>query len=92
MIAAGEFKAKCLALMDEVQMKRTPLTITKNGKPVACLVPAPIEGRDPIFGFYEGKGKIVGDIMAPLYTDEEWEEFFENEAAKYKAPAQEPVK
>jgi prevent-host-death family protein len=92
MIAAGEFKAKCLALMDEVQMKRTPLTITKNGKPVACLVPAPIEGEDPIFGFYEGKGKIVGDIMAPLYTDEEWEEFFENEAAKYKVSAQEPVK
>ena len=90
-IAAGEFKAKCLALMDEVQIKRSPITITKNGKPVACLVPAPLEGSDPIFGFYEGKGKIIGDITAPLYSDEEWEEFFENEAAKYHAPAKEPV-
>ncbi len=91
-IAAGEFKAKCLALMDEVQMKRTPLTITKNGKPVACLVPAPFEGEDPIFGFYAGKAKIVGDITAPLYTDEEWEEFFEAKAAKYDLPAKELVK
>jgi hypothetical protein len=55
------------------------------------LVPAPLEGSDPIFGFYEGKGKIIGDITAPLYRDEEWEEFFENEAAKYHAPAKEPV-
>lgn len=85
-IPAGEFKAKCLALMDEVQMKRTPITITKNGKPVACLVPAPFEGKDPIFGFFAGRAKIVGDITAPLYTDAEWEEFFEAEAAKYDVP------
>jgi prevent-host-death family protein len=91
-IAAGEFKAKCLALMDEVQMKRSSITITKNGKPVACLVPAPLEGRDPIFGFFAGRGKIVGDITAPLYTDQEWEEFFENEAAKYNVPAKELVR
>jgi prevent-host-death family protein len=90
-IPAGEFKAKCLALMDEVQMKRTPITITKNGKPVARLVPEPFEGKDPIFGFYAGKGRIVGDITAPLYTDEEWEEFFENEAAKYEVPVKERV-
>ncbi len=90
-MAAGEFKAKCLAVMDEVQAKRTTVTITKNGKPVACLVPAPFEGKDPIFGFYANKGKIVGDITEPLYTDAEWEEFFEAEAAKYDVPAKELV-
>jgi prevent-host-death family protein len=91
-IPAGEFKAKCLALMDEVQMKRTPITITKNGKPVASLVPAPFEGEDPIFGFFAGRAKIVGDITAPLYADKEWEEFFEAEAAKYDVPAKEFVR
>jgi prevent-host-death family protein len=39
-IAAGEFKAKCLQLMDEVQQEGIELVITKRGKPVAKLVPA----------------------------------------------------
>jgi prevent-host-death family protein len=80
---AGEFKAKCLAVMDEVQNRRTPVTITKNGKPVARMVPI-VEEEDPIFGFLRDKVKIVGDITEPLYTDAEYEEFFEQEAAKYE--------
>lgn len=83
-MAASEFKAKCLAVMDEVRDKRTPVTITKNGKPVVQMVPIIDEGQpDPIFGFLRGKATIVGDITAPLFTDEEYEEFFEQEAAKY---------
>ncbi len=39
-MAAGEFKAKCLQVMDEVRSTRTPVVITKRGKPVAKLVPA----------------------------------------------------
>jgi prevent-host-death family protein len=83
MMAAGEFKAKCLAVMDEVRDKRTPVTITKNGKPVARMVPVEQE-QDPIFGFMRGKARIVGDIEAPLYTDEEYEEFFQRKAAMYE--------
>ena len=37
---AGEFKARCLKVMDQVQKTREPLVITKRGKPVAKLVPA----------------------------------------------------
>jgi prevent-host-death family protein len=81
---AGEFKAKCLAVMDEVQDKRTTVIITKNGRPVAQMVPF-VEEADPIFGFFAGKARIVGDITAPIYTDAENEEFFEREAAKYSA-------
>jgi prevent-host-death family protein len=83
-MAAGEFKAKCLAVMDEVRDKRTTVTITKNGEAVAQLVPIKQE-RDPIFGFLIGKGTIVGDIEEPLYTDAEYEQFFEGEASKYSA-------
>jgi prevent-host-death family protein len=82
-MAAGKFKATCLALMDEVQAKREPVMITKNGKPVAKLVPV-VEGPDPIFGFYKGKLEIKGDIIAPLYTDEELEEFFNVSARQLK--------
>jgi prevent-host-death family protein len=39
-ITATEFKAKCLAILDEVQAGGTTVTITKRGKIVARLVPA----------------------------------------------------
>lgn len=39
-IAAAEFKAKCLALIDRVHDEGEPLTITKRGRTVARLVPA----------------------------------------------------
>jgi prevent-host-death family protein len=85
-MAAGEFKAKCLAVMDEVRNKRTPVTITKNGKPVVRMVPIIDEKQpDPIFGFLRGKAMIVGDITEPLFTDAEYAEFFEQEAAKYSS-------
>ena len=38
-VAAGEFKQRCLALLDAVAESHEPLTITKHGKPVARLVP-----------------------------------------------------
>jgi prevent-host-death family protein len=69
-IAAGEFKAKCLALMDEVERTGQPLVITKRGRPVARLVP---ETRPPdfIFGAMRDSIVIKGDIISPL--DEPWE-------------------
>lgn len=76
MMAAGKFKATCLAVMDEVQAKREPVVITKNGRPVAKLVPVEME-EDPLFGFYKGKIRITGDIVAPMYTDEELDEMLE---------------
>jgi prevent-host-death family protein len=39
MIAASDFKAKCLALLDEVAETRGTLVVTKRGKPVAQVVP-----------------------------------------------------
>ncbi len=39
-IAASQFKAKCLALLDEVAETKETLVVTKRGKPVARVVPA----------------------------------------------------
>ncbi|MGD0522723.1 MAG: type II toxin-antitoxin system prevent-host-death family antitoxin [Terracidiphilus sp.] len=68
-IAAGEFKSKCLKLLDEVADKRETLVITKHGKPVAQVVPMPAEKE--LFGAMRGSGVIVGDIISPL--ENEWE-------------------
>jgi prevent-host-death family protein len=73
-IAAGVFKAKCLAIMDEVQRKREPVLITKRGKAVAQLVPIEKEEMDAIFDSLKGKIRIIGDIESPI-PGEEWEIF-----------------
>ncbi len=38
-IAAGKFKAQCLALLDEVAETGSQIVITKRGKPLARLIP-----------------------------------------------------
>ena len=46
-IAAAEFKAKCLALIDRVHEDGEPITITKRGRTVARLVPAGHDDERP---------------------------------------------
>ncbi len=69
-IKASEFKAKCLALLDEVERTGGTLVITKNGKPVAEVVPHKSAKRNFI-GLFKGRGEILGDIISPI--DVEWE-------------------
>ena len=69
-IAAGEFKARCLKLMDEVQESRQEIVITKFGKPVAKLVAADEQPVKGLFGFLAGSVVVKGDIVAPI--GEKW--------------------
>jgi len=70
-IAAGQFKAECLKLMEYVKTKHASFIITKHGVPIAKLVP--MEEKKPIdlFGALKGTIKIKGDIISPI--DEEWD-------------------
>jgi hypothetical protein len=36
-VSATEFKAKCLALLDEVDQRGAAITVTKRGRPVATI-------------------------------------------------------
>ena len=69
-IKASEFKAKCLKIMDEVAATGERVLITKNGVPVAELVPA---RRKPkaLFGSMKGSVTYMGDIISPI--DVQWE-------------------
>jgi prevent-host-death family protein len=69
-IKASEFKAKCLALMDEVARADTAVIITKNGKPVAELVPHRPR-KQSARGILKNALFIKGDITLPI--DVEWE-------------------
>lgn len=71
-IPAGLFKARCLAVMDEVQAKAQPVIVTKHGKPVVKIVPVTAE-PDELFGCLKGQATIVGDIVSPVFSEDEWE-------------------
>jgi prevent-host-death family protein len=73
---AGKFKAQCLAVIDEVHERGEEVVITKHGKPMARLVPLEDDQAKPddIFGFMLGKGRITGDIVSPIFKEEEWDE------------------
>ena len=57
-IAASEFKAKCLALLDEVAETKEELVVTKRGKAVAKVVPA------------EEPRSLVGTVTYHISDDE----------------------
>ena len=69
-VAAGQFKAECLKMMNDVQATKQSIVITKRGVPVAKLVPVE-EKYPPLFGLLKGGGKELGDIVAPI--DEVWD-------------------
>lgn len=77
-IPAGEFKARCLAIMDEVQARGETVVVTKRGKPVVRIAPLDaVAGTEAsgssIFGFMRGKAIIEGDIVGPILPEEEWD-------------------
>ena len=71
-INAAEFKARCLKLIDEVAATHQPLIITKRGKPVARLVAVASPKRASLIGSMRGTVEILGDIITPVLTPEEW--------------------
>ncbi len=67
---ASEFKARCLALMDEIAESGEEIIITKRGKPVARL--APCEDKPaPWFGRDRDSIVMHDDLIEPV--DVEWE-------------------
>src|SRR5271165_1051474 len=77
-MAAGEFKAKCLAIMDEVNETGRPLVVTKRGEPVIEVFPARNgkKKKDNFIGRLEGIMKINGgpdDLIKPIFPLEDWD-------------------
>jgi prevent-host-death family protein len=60
-IGAAQFKARCLALLDEVEPDG--LLITKHGRPVAKLVPAGSESS-ALIGCLKGRIRVTGNLKS----------------------------
>jgi prevent-host-death family protein len=69
-VPAGEFKAKCLSLLDEVARKKVRIVVTKHGKSVAQVVPYP-ESEGEAVNPLKGSLVFEKDIVGPIGDD--WE-------------------
>jgi prevent-host-death family protein len=70
-MSATEFKSKCLAVLDEVNLRGKTVVITKRGKPVAYLSRVkPEPKRKFAFEAMKNTCEIVGDIISPTESPE----------------------
>ena len=63
-VSATEFKAKCLAYIDEIEQRGGLITITRRGGPVAVLSPAIRDSWKSPRNSWAGKARIIGDIVS----------------------------
>ncbi len=69
-VAATEFKAHCLAFLEQVRQTRQTLLVTRHGKPVAEISPYAPRGEGSVNAL---KGSILfqEDLISPL--QEKWD-------------------
>ncbi len=73
-IAISEFKAKCLAVLEQVRATKKPVRITRYGKPVSEVIPpTAIEDRAAWVRSMKGTFEILGDIVSPANDEDERE-------------------
>lgn len=72
---ATEFKARCLAVLDDVARTGEPVAISKRGRIVAEVVRPRRRAKAARFPqeALRGTGKTLGDIIAPAVPPEAWE-------------------
>lgn len=71
-IAASDFKARCLALLDEISDEGEELIILKRGVPVARVLPVVAAGGSPQAKL---RGTVIAtdDLIDPPLPSDAWE-------------------
>jgi len=72
-IAISEFKAKCLALLEQVQKSKQPIRVTRFGKPIAEVIPPSPSPATGWIGSMKNTIEIVGDVVSPANEENDWE-------------------
>jgi prevent-host-death family protein len=71
-VPISQFKAKCLALLEQVRTTREPIRVTRHGKPIAEVVPPTLAvDRSKWIGSLKGTVEILGDIISPATDKDE---------------------
>ena len=72
-IHASDFKARCLAVLDEIHATGERLVILKRGKPIAEI--GPVTRSKAKYPQHELRGTVTvrGDIVGPVLPEDHWE-------------------
>ena len=62
-LSASEFKARCLACLDEIEHSGESIIVTRRGRPVAVLGPVQHRVRKSPRNSWAQKARIEGDIV-----------------------------
>lgn len=72
-ISISHFKATCLAVLERVRRTGIPMIVTKRGEPIARIDPPPPQEKEASWlGSFRSQGKILGDVVSPIASEEEW--------------------
>ena len=77
-VEACDFAADSERLLRAVEDGAAEVYINRDGRTIARLVPVPYP-QGPPWSLYADTLKITGDIVSPLFTDEESDAFLERE-------------
>ena len=68
-LSVSEFKATCLAVLEDIRKQKKRVIITKRGKPIAEVIPFETDHEDiPL----KDTVTFIGDIISPVAEDD-WE-------------------
>jgi prevent-host-death family protein len=67
-VSAGKFKDQCLRIMDSVARTKTPVVVTKRGRPVVQVVPYGEDSPSESLA-----GSILKETGTVFRTGEEWD-------------------
>lgn len=73
-MAISKFKATCLAVLKRVRETGRPVVVTRFGEAIAEVIPPALPERGKGWlGALRSEGRIVGDIIEPSASPDEWE-------------------
>ena len=73
-VPISRFKTNCLAVLGRVRKTGKPILVTRYGKPIAKIIPAPRPSRAPNWlGAMQGRSSINGNIVVPAANPSDWE-------------------
>lgn len=72
-MAIAEFKAKCLAVLEEVANSESSLTVTKRGKPIARVIPISSRSNATPQAELFGTMHEVSDDQSSVFPSDTWD-------------------
>src|SRR5207244_13036836 len=85
-VAISEFKAKCLAMIEQVHKTKRPIRVTRFGRPVAEVVPpSPEAASGDWIGSMRDKMEILGDIVSQATETDDWEALRDGDSSSVTA-------